>query len=336
MIGKMTMDNMIETRNAADAPQENVEIPMTEAGINVPADTGNGLFPQGDDTIATNNIGTGPEQMNQGLPNGLTAPVDTPDTGINEQQVALEDQSAKDDPSRMQYWQSQNDKAKNENYKLQQELEYYRNTLSPISDAIKSDPELLDRLEQKNLSNSPQVGSPTQGNQTGQLKTPTRPQKPHSYNEVDAYNDPESDSFKYRLSNDQYRDDMLDYYGQVDQYRQQQAQFEQQRQQETMAVQNAQSHAINNYGWDNQKASQFVQWAQNPANVTLDHLAKIYEMSMSPSREQVENQQKVVQMQKQNERMNVPRTATVEKGTPAQTMTDEQSFSASLLAGNKR
>jgi len=330
------MDNIIETRNAAEAPMESLEVPVETPGIEAPTGNGTGMFQAGDDPIATNNIGNQPFGSgleNNGMPTGLTSPSSEPNfTEEAPQDVFEEPAMPVEDPNRMQYWQSQADKAKNENFKIQQELEYYKNTLGPISEAIQSDPELLNRLEQKSLSNAPQQGSPSQGNPVGPLKQPEAPVKPHSYNEVDAYNDPESESFKYRLAKDNYRDGMIDYYGKVDAYRQQEQQAQFVRQQEVQAINQAQSYAMNNFGWDAQKSNDFITWAQNPSNVTMEHLAKIYDAAHSPSRSQVEAQQKVIQMQQQNQRMNVPRTATVEQGRPAPTMSDEQAFSAGLLS----
>jgi|6_EtaG_2_1085325.scaffolds.fasta_scaffold16185_2 hypothetical protein len=324
------MDDILTVRNADDAPVQNVEIPAE--GINIPTDTGNGLFPDGVDPIAQS---SNPQEMTEGLPVGQSAPQGQ--TFPQEENVAAPEQvGSKEDPSRMEYWQSQADKVKHDNFKLQDELDYYKNTLDPIANAIQSNPEILNQLENTVISSPPQQGSPTQGNLQGGLRQPTPPEKPHSYNEVDAYNDPESESFKFRLSKDQYRDDMLGYYGQVDAHRQREQENAMRQQQDNNAMHQAHSYAINNYGWDPGKASEFIQWAQNPSNVTLDNLARMYEISRSPSKQQVTNQQKVAEMQQQKQRMNVPRPAAVETGTPRPTMTEEQSFSASLLANKRR
>tara|TARA_Y100000004_G_scaffold35478_1_gene37996 strand:+ start:3094 stop:4110 length:1017 start_codon:yes stop_codon:yes gene_type:complete len=338
MIGKKKMDNMIETRNAADAPLESAEVPVGNAGIDTTAGEGNGLFPQGDDAI-TETIGVtrNVTDNREGLPSGLASPItETDNTAPVQEAAPTEEPLAKEDPNRMQYWQSQADKAINENRAMSQELEYYKNTLGPINDAIQSDPELLDRLEAKTLSNAPQQGSPAQGNQVGPLQKPEMPQKPHSYNEVDAYNNPESESFNYRLAKDQYRDDMLDYYGAVDAQRAQIAQQQMAKQKESMVLNQAHSYAQQNYGMDARQATDFVRWANNPKNVTMDHLAKIYQMSTSPSQQVQASQEKVQQMQLQKQRAEIPRTAVVQQGNPAPQITDEQAFSASLIGKNKR
>ena len=94
------------------------------------------------------------------------------------------------------------------------------------------------------LSNGTNPGLPQQSNQGNSLKKPVEPEKPHSYNEVEAYNDPESDSFKYRMTKEKFRDDMINYYGKVDQYRAQQQQQAAIRQREATAESDARSDAL--------------------------------------------------------------------------------------------
>ena len=333
------MDNMIETRNAADAPLESAQIPVENTGIDTTAGEGNGLFPQGNDAI-TNTIGVtqNVSDNREGLPSGMTAPVtETVEPApVQEGTVPTEEPLAKDDPNRMQYWQSQADKAVNDNRAMSQELEYYKNVLGPIGEAIQSDPELLDRLEQKTIHNAPQQGSPAQGNQFGPLQKPEMPQKPHSYNEVDAYNNPESESFNYRIAKDEFRDNMIEYYGAVDKQRADVQDAQIKKQQESMVLNQAHSYAINNYGMDARTATDFVQWANNPQNVTMDHLAKIYKMSTTPSQQVQANQERVQQMQLQKQRAEIPRTAVVQQGSPAPQVTEEQAFSASLMGMSKK
>ena len=64
------------------------------------------------------------------------------------------------------------------------------------------------------------------------MKEPTEPDRPHSYNEVDAYNDPESDSFKYRIDKEKYRDEYLIHLKEKDQIRE----HEMQKQYQALAL----------------------------------------------------------------------------------------------------
>ena len=288
------MENIIEMRNADQAPQEN-------AGLNV-------------------------EQP--AIPNG-ELPVDT---GVSESitEETTQEASPKDDSTRFEYWQSQADKAKGELSTIRQELDYYKNSLAPVEQMIRSNPDVLDRLEQSPSSEQSQAYP--NGLQQTSLKEPKAPERPHSYNEVDAYNDPESDSFKYRLAKEEYRDNYLGFLQQKDQAREQemQAQYQaqMQQQQNQMLQTQAHSHAVNSYGWDANKANDFVQWAQNPDNLTMDNLAKLFELRTSTD---PVVQQRTQEMQNQAERLAVPKTAAVQTGKAEQPRTDEQLFSDALL-----
>ena len=288
------MENIIEMRNADQAPQEN-------AGLNV-------------------------EQP--AIPNG-ELPVDT---GVSESitEETTQEVSPKDDSTRFEYWQSQADKAKGELSTIRQELDYYKNSLAPVEQMIRNNPDVLDRLERSPSSEQSQAYP--NGLQQTSLKEPKAPERPHSYNEVDAYNDPESDSFKHRLAKEQYRDDYLSFLQTKDKIREKemQAQYEQRavQQQTQMLQQQAHSHAVNAYGWDANKASQFVQWAQEPDNLTMDNLAKLFELRTNAD---PVVQQRKAEMQNQAERLAVPKTAAVQTGKAEQPRTDEQLFSDALL-----
>ena len=96
---------------------------------------------------------------------------------VGEQQAgsveSSQDQSsAKADPSRFEYWQSQADKVKGELSATQQELSYYR------------------EQAMQGAQQSPSNGQPVEQAQEASLKSPVKPEKPVNYNEVDAYNDP--------------------------------------------------------------------------------------------------------------------------------------------------
>lgn len=234
----------------------------------------------------------------------------------------------KQNTDRYEYWQSKHDKTQGELNQMSQEFEQYKNMMGPVANAIQQNPQILQNLEQQSPSNEP----PAQQNS---LQAPNRPEKPHSYNEVDAYNDPDSDSFKYRLSVDKYRDDMIDHYGKVDEYRQEQQTLAYEAQREHQAQNQAVSYATQTLGWDANKANSAIQWLQNPSNVTFETLFKVYEMNHAPSREQMQSQQKVAEYQQREERMKVPQSTAVTSGTSQAPMNDEQLFNQGMLAWKK-
>ena len=80
--------------------------------------------------------------------------------------------SAKDDPNRIAYWQSQTDKAKNDAAILAEEANKYK--------------QALEQVRQSSVSNESQNRL-----RSDSIEEPIKPERPISYNEVDAYNDPE-------------------------------------------------------------------------------------------------------------------------------------------------
>ena len=229
-------------------------------------------------------------------------------------------QPAKEDSSRFEYWQSQADKVKSELSNAQQERDYFRN---------------LAQQQQSTVSNGQPNGQPQQqvGVQEDSLKQPVKPEKPVSYSEVDAYNDPESTSFKYRLEKERYQDDYMGYLEEKDENREKQmrAQYEYAyaQQQTAMVQNNAMSHAMNGYGLSQTKAGDFVNWASNPENVTVDHLIKLYMMKDAPD---ARVEQKKQDMMKSQEVLSMPRSAAVETGTSESPKSDEDLFNQGLLS----
>ena len=320
-------DNMIITGNADQAPLENVEIPADNASIDVTTGQEENLFPLGGGETITDM---------EGLPTGHAVPVDTSEQPLQEQEPVQTEAPVKEDPSRMQYWQSQADKAKNDSFQLQQELEYYKNTMGPIAKVIEQNPQVLDNIDSLTNGNLPPQPVQAGQQQGNSLNRPIRPEKPNSYSEVDAYNDPESDSFKYRSSNEQWRDNMIGWYENVETAKAQQQQVAMQNHQKNTMMHSAHAYAMNQYGFDVNKAADFVQWAQNPNNITVDSLVQLYAMKDAPSQQQAQAQRKTQEMQNQQERLKVPRPTAVQTGESAPTLTEEDSFSRALLDNARR
>jgi hypothetical protein len=224
--------------------------------------------------------------------------------------------SSNQDQTRFEYWQSQADKAKGELSELRNEVNYYR------SQGQNTTPS----------NEQPQAYPQEQGLQEPSLQVPTEPDRPVSYNEIDAYSDPDSDSFKYRLDRDKYRDDYMSFLKEKDEVREtqltQQYEYEMAMERDNMMKTQAQSHAVNSYGWESDKANSFVKWASNPDNLTIDNLAKLFELRTNSN---PVVQQRTQEMQNQAQRLAVPRTAVVQSGKAEQPRTDEQVFSDALL-----
>ena len=299
------MENVIPNEEAVMNTTDPAKAPIGQAGV-TPEDP---IISVGGDAIHPN----AETSIGQLAHDADAAPQETP---------------TKQDADRFEYWQSKHDRTAGELSQAQKELEYYKSTLGPVADLVRQNPNIVDNLRQ-----SPSNEPPAQ--EQNSLKPPSRPEKPHSYSEVAAYNDPESESFKYRLSNDKYRDDMIDYYGKVDQHRQQQQAVAYQAQQETMAKDQAVNYAVQSMGWNPQKANEAVKWLENPSNVSFDALFKVYDMMNAPAKEQVQSQQRVADYQQREERMKVPQSTAVTSGTPQAPKNDEQLFNESMLSWKK-
>ena len=272
--------------------------------------------------------GTIPEQPTLSVSGDMVNPTAETSVGQLADNANAVPEEEKQNTDRYEYWQSKNDKTQGELSRISQEFEQYKQMMGPVANAIQQNPQILKNLEQQSPSNEP----PAQQNS---LQAPNRPEKPHSYNEVDAYNDPDSDSFKYRLSVDRYRDDMIDHYGKVDQYRQEQQAMAQAAQRDEMAQSQARSYAMQTLGWNANKTTEALQWLQNPNNVSFETLFKVYDMVNAPSKEQMQSQQRVADYQQREERMKVPQSTAVTSGTSQAPMNDEQLFNQSMLAWKK-
>jgi len=223
----------------------------------------------------------------------------------------------KDDPQRMAYWQSQADRAKNDNARMSQELDMYKSALAQ-------------QPQQQSLSNE----IPQQP-QDDSLKEPMPPEKPLNYNEVDAYNDPESDSFKFRLQKERFVDDRYDYLKNLEHSRIQETESMMAQQQEQQMVSQAYNHVRSAYNWSDQKASGFINWASDPRNVSLDILAKLFDLTNAPTPKQVQVNQKMAEYNQQAEALKVPTTTAVQTGTAHPEPNDADMFNAALLAHSK-
>tara|TARA_R100000353_G_scaffold58535_1_gene46206 strand:- start:2887 stop:3780 length:894 start_codon:yes stop_codon:yes gene_type:complete len=297
------MENVIPTEEAVMETTDPAKAPIGQAGIT-------------------------PENPKLSVTGDMINPTAETSTGQLANNADAVPTEQKQNTDRYEFWQSRADKTQGELNKISQEFEEYKQMMGPVANAIQQNPQILQNLQQQSPSNEP----PAQQNS---LQAPSRPEKPHSYSEVDAYNDPESESFKYRLSVDKYRDDMLDYYGKVDQYRQEQQAMAYELQREQQAQNQAVSYATQTLGWDANKVNDAINWLQNPNNVTFETLFRVYELNNSPSRQQVQNQQKVAEYQQREERMKVPQSTAVTSGTSQAPLTDEQLFNQSMLSWKK-
>ena len=322
-------DNINVMGDAVNPTQgANESIPVENPGIAAPAASE-------ESTISKQNN----EIPKDGTPSGQTYPVgQMAEPGEFNSRGT---DAAKEDPSRHEYWQSQHDKVNNELGNAQKELEYYKQEIGPLADYLKNNPNVVDAIDQQLSNGQPQgqpqpQAQPDMRNQRGPLQKPVKPTRPSDYNEVDAYNDPDSSSFKYRINNDTYRDNMISFMEIKDMERERFAQQQMAQQQLQAQQQQAISHVQNNYGFDTAKAQDFVNFITDPSNVTYDNLVEIYNKKSGPSQQEIEARQNMAKAKQMQERVKVPRETISTPGTSAPPMSDEDAFSADLIASSKR
>ena len=187
-------------------------------------------------------------------------------------EVATEEESPIDnDVKRYQYWQSEADKARNENAQLAQRLEALE------SQASQPQPEDMEPIEEDLTFPDP----------------PGKPGKPAGYSRADALDDPSSESARYLDAVDKWRDDMDEYNRLHQQYTQavmvEERQKIQEEQREALRIQaeretysnnmsQMKQHLQNNYQASDDEIAKFVEVMDDPKNITVDNLFQLYRM----------------------------------------------------------
>lgn len=251
---------------------------------------------------------------------------DTEETTEQQEEAAEQQEEQKppvdpQDPTgkRFSYWQSEAAKAKNELNVLKQQLEILTPYI-PVIRYIQENPEIIEKIE----------GSLGQNQQEPQLQRPTPPPKPANYNPIEAYNDPESESFKWREANEAYREQLADYLLKMEELRQEafrkaqeeRAFIEQRNQQYKQAA----TILATQYNMSEPDIVEFIQKYSDPKSISLDNLVKLYMLEKG----QIQSNQKLNSIA-QRQSKKVPLPAGI--GSAAETVTqisDEDVFNASI------
>ena len=194
------------------------------------------------------------------------SPVEVPTEQATEEESPIDN-----DVKRYQYWQSEADKARNENAQLAQRLEALE------SQANQPQPDDMEPIEEELSFPEP----------------PSKPGKPSGYNRAEALEDPSSESARYLDSVDKWRDDMDEYNRLHQQYTQAVMVEERQRMQEEQKeiqkaqaekevyqdnIRNMSSHLKQQYQASDEEIQNFVQVMDDPKNITVDNLFQLYRM----------------------------------------------------------
>ena len=211
---------------------------------------------------------------------GLESPVNIQENpqSIESNQIDSQDPNGK----RFAYWQSEAAKAKNE---LERVKEYL-----PIVKYIEENPHVLSAVE-KSLVGEEQVEQPQK------IQRPQPPVRPSNYNYADAYNDPESESFKYREAYEIYRDNTINYLTQIEEERTRKFQeMEYQRQQQVAKQQMLSSvgQELMARQFSPVEIQEFITEFSNPSSITLDNLIDLYKLKKGKLQQPQQRTQKYV------------------------------------------
>lgn len=207
--------------------------------------------------------------------------------GVNPQEIASPQDQMEDMTSdSYKFWQSEADKRANERDEVYRTLgvndvNQARQIMAemkdilPIAKYVKGNKEVLDVVE-ASLRGETIGNQQATENQPTQVQQPVKPVQPQGYNDMDAFQDPDSESYNYRASLDQYRDEMIDY-----------NQRENTALRDNIRQANVQQHRMGEieglkrnlqagYGYTLDQANDFVNWANQEESFTMDNLIQLH------------------------------------------------------------
>jgi hypothetical protein len=168
-----------------------------------------------------------------------------PQAPDNQDNLESDDSSQRE---RYQYWQSKHDKLKADYERVLQQQQQAQ----PV------------QQQQQNVVSQPVPDKPS------------RPSKPQNYSPEEAYTDPTSDSFKYRVAVDDYNEkyqEYLDYYN--EQMQQRERAYQQQAREQELINQTKQE-VMYEYGLDAKQAEDFLVTMSSPDTMSLENLVSYY------------------------------------------------------------
>ena len=314
-----------------------------------------------EETLAEPQVAEASEPQNQEV--NFDSIFDLPKTGFEteNQEVTSESepqQNVAQEPTQEEksykYWQSEADKRQSELNKVMESLGVQNSedlagevqrlkTLAPVSEHIMNNPNILNSVEQ-NLSNGQAVGNP-QENQVQPLKKPEMPIKPRDYDADDAIADSTSESYKYRISMDEYRDNMMKYQdARFEAMQMQQAEQQQLLQQEQQLAQ-VKGQLTGQYQMSDSDAETFIKTMSDPNSITMDNLVQLFKMQNQTQDVQPSTQpsnapnvdEKMQEMMNERQRLATPSPVTAAKGeSNVSTSSDEDNIIESMIGNYKK
>ena len=242
----------------------------------------------GDITEGSNDVSSAFTNGNEG--NTETAPAETGQPEVSNEEVVPQEKTQNNDENRYQYWQSQADKYKNE----------------------------LDALKQQQSQAQPEAPVEQEADVEEFPPPPEKPKRPRTYNREEAYADPNSESARYLDEVEEWRDNISEYnslktqydnaimqekFDNIEKERVEAAKKQQASQQQAAQQAEIKSHVMANYGMSEVETNDFMQKMSDPASITIDNLVQLYRLQNgnsakgnegpSPAFQQTKNAQQV-------------------------------------------
>jgi len=205
-------------------------------------------------------------------------------SAVTDEQVQYAPEAQSNEEVRYQYWQSEADKAKNENARLKQTVEILQDTIKSPSNA---------QAEVQTEESAPEP-EPFRD-------SPEKPQRPAGFNRAEAIDDPNSSSAQYLDSIDRYRDEMdswnhdrVEHEADLLRQERETLQAEQARQQEAYEAEQRNQEQMNTiaqqikqqYGANDQEIAEFVETMSSPESLSIENLWKLHNMNKGQVPEQ--------------------------------------------------
>lgn len=246
-----------------------------------------------------------------------------------QQQISPEEQRVRD-------WQAKFDK-------LQSEFDSYKTQAEDVNKLwsyVQTDPRLAQEVfstVERSLSGEGSSAKAAESN--NEPKEPAKPEKPSDYSDHDAYMEPDSDSFKYRLAMEQYRSEYADYkmekrmaemQGLVapiyQAFEQEKAHMQQQAQMRQIQTTFTES------GLSDEEAGVVTNWAAN-YQVTPDDIVTLYKLKngAAPQMPQAQNAAPN-KLEQRNKALNFPVPSTTAGGQKEAPRTVEASMFDEILS----
>ena len=227
------------------------------------------------------------------------------------------------DKQRFEYWQSVAQKREAELERLK--------FAAPVARLLDEKPEIAAKIDEIIAGRAEVRSVPTPEEL---LQRPDVPVRPNNFDELEAFQNPESESFKYRKQVEDYNRNLVEYIDKRDQLRDQriQKQDAERQQAEQARVETAKLKLdLAKSGLSDAEQEDFIQKMSSRESLKLENLVKLYRMSNGPTPDDIKRQEAAEALARRTARHEVPLPAAV-GGSPSQVQLEEgDQFSASLI-----